>query len=217
MKTIPLLLTLLILTGCMTAKTPLRVVCIGDSLTACGGPGGRYTDWLAAWMPEAEIINKGIGGNTLAQGRARYQQDILDLNPNVVVIELGANDFWRAKRPLDELAADLDYMVSAARHAGAQVVIASCFGDAGNGDASPEFQEDVHARYACGIAQVEQDVCIRYACFYVPNMQFDIKPVVDYPQYWGDDRHPNKAGNELVARRIFAELEKAMAAARHGR
>lgn len=215
MKTKLLLPLILLLTGCITVKPLLRVVCIGDSLTACGGPGGHYTDYLAAWLPQCEVINKGIGGDTLGRGRKRYQTDVMDLNPDVVVIELGANDFWRAKRPLDELSADLEYMVKTARQAGTQVVIASCFGDVETGDNSPEFKENVHARYACGIARFERDISVRYGCFYVPNMQIDIKPVKDHPQDWGDTHHPNKIGNERVARRILPELKKALRATGH--
>jgi lysophospholipase L1-like esterase len=216
MKTTTLLIALLMLAGCSTPKPALlRIVCIGDSLTSCGGSGGRYTDWLAAWMPEAEIINQGIGGNTLAQGRERYQTDVMDLCPDIVVIELGACDFWRAVRPLEELASELEYMAGTARHAGIQVVIASCFGDVESGDPSPEFVDEIRSGYGRGIARFEQQLAARYGCFYVPNMQADIKPVIDYPQYWGDDRHPNKAGNEKVARRIFIELEKARVAGRY--
>jgi lysophospholipase L1-like esterase len=208
MKQLIFLAAVLLLAGCSTTKAlaPLRIVCIGDSLTACGGPGGRYTDWLAVWMPETEIINKGIGGNTLAQGRARYQTDVMDLKPDVIVIELGACDFWRAPRPMDELASELEYMVGTARHAGMGVVIASCFGDVGQGDPSPEFVDERRSKYGLEIARFERQLAERYGCVYVPNMQIDIKPVVKHPQYWGDDRHPNKEGNERIARRIFEAI-----------
>lgn len=208
------LFLVLLVAGCVRIEKPVRVVCIGDSLTACGGPDGHYTDWLAKWMPDCDVINKGVGGDTLGGGRNRYEQDVLALNPDVVVIELGANDFWQAKRPLDELAADLEYMVSAAKAAGMQVVIASCFGDVEHGDPSVEFKEDAHARYARGIAGFEQELCERYGCLYVPNMQVDIKPVKEFPECWNDTNHPNRAGNEFVARRIFHELRKAVAACR---
>jgi len=186
---------------------PLRIVCIGDSLTVCGGPGGRYTDYLAAWLDGHEVVNKGIYGDTLGGGRKRYEQDVLALNPDIVIIELGANDFWQARRPIDGLAADLEYMTAAARNAGAQVVIASCFGDADG--SSPEFQSPIQPRYAAGIARFERDIAVRYDAFYVPNMQADIKPNTR-TEYWGDDNHPNKTGNEFVARRIWIELQKAL-------
>jgi len=207
------LFILALLLACDVAAKPIRIVCIGDSLTACGGSGGHFTDHLTSWLPGAEIINKGIGGDTLAGGRARYEKDVLLLQPDVVVIELGANDFWQAKRPIDDLAADLEYMISTARASNAQVVIASCFGDVEQGDSSPEFIEDLHSRYACEIARFERRLVTQYGCFYVPNMQLDIKPAKEHPEFWSDNNHPNKAGNERVARRILAELQKALTAA----
>lgn len=209
MKPFSLLIFLLLCAGCASVREPLRVVCIGDSLTSCGGPGGRYTDWLAEWMPEAEIVNKGIGGNTLKQGRARYQRDVMDLAPDIVVIELGACDYWQTIRPIDELASELEYMVSTARQAGINVVLASCFGGVEQGDPSPECVDERRFIYSREIDRFERELTDRYGCFYVPNMQVDIKPAKDFPLCWGDNRHPNKAGNEYVARRIHAALKKA--------
>jgi len=94
-------IAMLLLPGC-TSK-PMTIVCIGDSLTVCGGKDGRYTDWLSEFLPKHKIVNKGIGGDILAGGRARFQHDVLDLTPDVVIIELGANDFWQQKRTIEEL------------------------------------------------------------------------------------------------------------------
>jgi len=90
------------------------------------------------------------------------------------------------------------------------VVIASCFGDVAFGDASPEFQEDKRTSYAAGIARFEKGIAARYGALYVPNMQADIKPLAEKKQYWSDNNHPNKAGNEFVAKRILVELQKAL-------
>ena len=49
----------------------------------------------------------------------------------------------------------------------------------------------------------------RYDCFYVPNMQIDIKPNWTIP-YWDDKNHPNELGNEFVAKRILPELKRAL-------
>jgi lysophospholipase L1-like esterase len=212
MKTPLLLVALLYLTTGVSCADPVRIVCLGDSLTTCGGQNGRYTDWLAQWLPRCEIINKGVGGDTLAQGRTRYQRDVLDLQPDIVVIQLGANDFWRAQRPIGDLAADLEYMVKLARHTGIQVVIASCFGNDTGGDPSEELVNRRQQHYGNGIAAFERRICERYGCFYVPNLQVDIKPIKSHPEFWGDHRHPNKAGNQKVALRILTELKKAMAA-----
>lgn len=192
---------------------PLRIVCIGDSLTTCGGSGGRFTDFLGAWLPQDEVINKGVGGDTLAGGRSRFGRDVLDLEPDVVVIELGANDYWAASRPLKDLRADLDFMVRASRDAGAQVVIASCFGGSEGTIGTEGPTGDRRAAYAAGIAGFERDIARQYDVFYVPSMQVDIKPNGRAP-YWSDRNHPNRQGNELVAKRILAQLKPAIERAR---
>ena len=202
--------TAMFFTGCGKSK-PMKIVCFGDSLTSCGGQGGRYSDYLQAWLSDCEVINKGIGGDTLGGGRKRYQRDVLDLKPDVVIIELGANDYWGAGRPISELSADLESMVRDAKNCGAQVVIASCFGGQKDAETPPKDDTDKKRKlYAKGIADFEADIVKRYECYYVPDMQVDIAPNGRVP-YWSDNNHPNKAGNEFVAKRIYAELKKALA------
>jgi len=201
------------LSGCEKSK-PMKIVCFGDSLTSCGGQGGHYSDYLQAWLPDCEVVNKGVGGDTLGGGRKRFQRDVLDLKPDVVIIELGANDYWRASRPISQLAGDLESMVRDAKNSGAQVVITSCFGGGKEDKTPPKDDADKKQKlYAKGIANFEADIVKRYDCYYVPDMQIDIAPNGKAP-YWSDNNHPNKTGNEFVAKRIYAELQKALEKAR---
>ena len=50
-----LIFGLLGLSGC-SKKEPRTIVVIGDSLTACGGADGKYTDYLQEWLPIHFII-----------------------------------------------------------------------------------------------------------------------------------------------------------------
>lgn len=186
------------------------LVCLGDSLTSCGGVGGRYSDWLAQFMPYAKVINAGIGGDTLKGGRARFASDVLSHRPRVVLIALGANDFWQQARPINELRDDLEAMVTAALAKKCQVVVASCFGDRRFWDEPcVEFGGD-RFKPAWEIAQMERAVCQTRNCIYVPNMQIDIKPN-RLPPYWDETDHPNRAGNEQVALRLMPALHQALA------
>ena len=185
------------------------IVCIGDSLTACGGPGDRYSDYLAKWLKKHTVINKGVNRDTLAGGRKRFEKDVIANSPDIVVIALGANDFWRKTRSIEELKADLEDMVKRARKIKAEVVIASCFG-------GRDFESEVLVEFgserfswAGAIAKMEKEVVEQYNCYYVPNMQVDIKPN-GTAQFWADQLHPNKSGNEFVARRILKPLKKAI-------
>lgn len=188
------------------------LVCFGDSLTSCGGPDGHYSDWLAKLMPYVKVIDAGIGGDTLDGGRARYGRDVLEHRPDVVLIALGANDFWRNARTVDEMGADLEAMVREARARNAQVVVASCFGDR-------QFWEEQCVEFEFGryelasrIARMERGVCDAHGCLYVPNMQIDVKPN-RLPPFWDETDHPNRAGNEQVALRLLPALRQALAQA----
>ena len=197
---------LLATVGCRKQAPSLTIVCLGDSLTLCGEPGGRYSDWLAKWLPNDTIINKGLEGDTLADGRNRFQHDVLDLHPDIIVIALGAADFWQAKRQAPQLKADLEDMLSRAKSAGIQVIVASTFGgrDYSN-EQNPEFGPE-RFDFAYAIAQMEKELTTKYDYAYIPNMQADIKPNGRIP-YWQDHLHPNEVGNELVAKQILKAIK----------
>ena len=48
-----------------------RIVCFGDSLTSCGGKGGRYSDMLQKSLPEYKCINSGKGGDSRSSLKRR--------------------------------------------------------------------------------------------------------------------------------------------------
>lgn len=52
---------------------------------------------LNAWYPERaiHISNTGTDGNTSRDLKARFQTDVIDLNPDWVSICIGINDVWR--------------------------------------------------------------------------------------------------------------------------
>jgi lysophospholipase L1-like esterase len=79
------------------------VVFAGDSVTDCGrredpaGLGDGYVrnlyDDLAASRPR--IVNAGISGNRAVDLVARWQQDVLAHQPDLVSVLIGINDTWR--------------------------------------------------------------------------------------------------------------------------
>ena len=80
-------------------------------------------------LPAYQVVNRGIGGDTLGGGLARLEKDVLALKPKCVIVGLGANDYWRRKRSLAELKKDYESIVSRCRAAGSEVLIISCFGN----------------------------------------------------------------------------------------
>lgn len=89
-----------------------RIVFAGDSVTDMGsvnpvGEGlfdnvGRsyvriIENMLAVYYPEIKVrvTNSGISGNTSRDLLARFDRDVVELNPDWVSICIGINDVWR--------------------------------------------------------------------------------------------------------------------------
>lgn len=199
-----------------TAAEQSTVVCFGDSLTSCGGAGGRYSDWLQNFLPGYRVVNSGKGGDTLAGGLARLDEAVLKHHPVCVIVELGANDYWRRKRTLTELERDYETIVGKCRAAGMKVLIVSCFGNC----TLPEGEKIDFTKpglplehYAAGLAMIERKLIEKYRCGYVPDMQCGIVPK-GRRDLWSDNNHPNAQGNRIVAETILPELGKLLAGER---
>jgi lysophospholipase L1-like esterase len=106
-----------------TVGTPkpgtMRVVFIGDSITdRWGRQHGKF------FPGEPGYINRGIGGQVSGQMLARFQQDVIQLEPKAVVILAGTNDI-PSNIPPQDTEANLTSMVELARFHKIKVVLAS--------------------------------------------------------------------------------------------
>lgn len=97
-----------------------RVIFLGASLTAHWGKG------KAPFFPGKPYINRGIENQTTPQMLVRFRQDVVALNPKVVVIEGGLNDIGMVMGPGSEgtISDHLQSMIDIARAHGIKVVIA---------------------------------------------------------------------------------------------
>jgi len=82
-------------------SAPKTVLVVGDSLSAEYGLA-RGTGWVAlleqklkAAKLDARIVNASISGDTTSGGRSRLPALLAQHKPNIVVLELGANDGLR--------------------------------------------------------------------------------------------------------------------------
>lgn len=81
---------------------PVRIVCLGDSVTKAVrvgvAPDQTFCAVLARSLDDparpVEVINAGIGGNTTVDGLARFDRDVLAQRPAYVVLMFGLNDSW---------------------------------------------------------------------------------------------------------------------------
>lgn len=86
----------------MNSRSPIRLICFGDSLTAGfqsptrDNPQGRatpYGEWVQERLGAAgEVRVSGICGELTAEMLMRFQRDVLEHQPHYVVILGGTND-----------------------------------------------------------------------------------------------------------------------------
>lgn len=99
-----------------------RVVFMGDSITDAWGrnPGTTF-------FPGKPYINRGISGQTTPQMLVRFRQDVVDLQPKVVVILAGTNDIAQNTGPMTQQDTENNLMSMAdiARQNDIRVVFAS--------------------------------------------------------------------------------------------
>ncbi|QDP19683.1 arylesterase [Sphingomonas xanthus] len=115
-----------ILSISLTAAAPVKerplVLAFGDSLTAGYGlePGLGFVPQLQATLRRhgiaVEVVDAGVSGDTSEAGKARlgWTLDGMVRKPDLVILELGANDMLRGLDPalteanLDEMMVDLN-------------------------------------------------------------------------------------------------------------
>ncbi len=110
---------------------PLVVLAFGDSLTAGYQlpPGQGFAPQLEKALRakgrDVTVVGAGVSGDTSTQGRARVGWVLAGLKqtPDLVVLELGANDMLRGQPPR-VAKENLDAMVKAFKARGARVLVA---------------------------------------------------------------------------------------------
>lgn len=120
-------LTFVLFANCAYSASK-TVLVLGDSLSAEYGIA-RGTGWvplldrrLKAEKINATIINASISGDTTGGGRARLPTLLQQYRPDVVIIELGANDGLRGL-PLAAAESNLRAMITVSRNAKAKVLL----------------------------------------------------------------------------------------------
>ena len=96
-----------------------RVVFFGDSITDI---------WkLDDSFPGKHYVNRGIGGQTTSQMLVRFRQDVIDLQPKVVVVLAGTNDIAGNSGPItnDDIEANLASMAELAKAHSIRMIFSS--------------------------------------------------------------------------------------------
>lgn len=108
------------LNAALPPATANRVVYFGDSITE---------GWLKGivGINSADVLNRGVGGQTTAQMLVRFRADVLNLNPKIVHLMAGTNDIAGNTGPtsINRIKEAIMSMVEQARARKIRVILAS--------------------------------------------------------------------------------------------
>ena len=178
------------------------VLAFGDSLTAGYRlpPGQGFAPQLEAALRKqgiaARVHNAGVSGDTTAQGRARLTWVLaaLKAKPDVVIVELGANDMLRGLDPA-RAEANLDAILAELAKRRIKVLLAGMV-------AAPNLGPDYAKRF--------NPIYARLAAKYrMPLYPFFLAGIVgDRSLHIGDAIHPNAKGVSVIVKGIVPPLRK---------
>lgn len=172
----------------------LRIVALGDSLTAGYGlaPTDGLVPQLQRWLDAhgaagCEVINMGVSGDTTEGGRARLEWALAD-GAAAVIVELGANDMLRGIDP-SVTRANLDSILADLSARGLPVLLV---GMRSSENFGPGYKDTFDAIYP--------DLAEQYGALLDP---FFLEGLVDKPALFQEDGlHPNAAGVAMIVDRL---------------
>ena len=182
-----------------------RVLFFGDSITDA---------WkLDASFPGKGYINRGIGGQTTSQMLVRFRQDVIDLQPHVLLILAGTNDIAGNTGPISVEDIERNYATMAELARAHHIVTIFSSVLPVNGDV-PGKRELFDTRPSTEIKALNDwmkqycatngDIYLDYYSAMVDE-RGEMKDALS-----SDGLHPNEAGYKVMAPLADAAIEKAL-------
>jgi acyl-CoA thioesterase-1 len=187
------------------APSPVKIVALGDSLTAGYGLSDkdgfvpRLQAALTAKGIAAEVANAGVSGDTSSDGLARLDWSVPQ-GTSAVIVELGANDMLRGIKPQithDALDAILKRLT--ARH----IAVLLC-----GMRAAPNLGTD----YGKAFEAIYPDLAAKYGALLYPFFLDGVAGNLKLTQ--PDGMHPNPSGVGAIVERILPKVEELVVRAR---
>jgi len=175
------------------------IVAFGDSLTAGYNlpEDSSYPVILQKKIQEKNlnyrVINAGISGDTTTGGLARIDW-VLKSKPEIVILELGANDAFRLVPP-EKIRENLEKILEKLSQQKVKVLLAGM-----------KAPRNLGVDYAEQFDQIYPDLAKKYDLALIPFFlnQVAMKPELNLE----DGIHPNEKGYQIVADTVWRSLEK---------
>ena len=177
-------------------KMGIPLLVIGDSLSAAHGiqPEQGWVHLLGQRIATQgyRVINASISGDTTSNGLRRLRKALQRYRPEIVVIELGANDGLRGLS-LKAMENNLGSMITAAQEIGAKVLLLGM-----------RIPPNYGKAYTQGFHQIYHDLAARYQISLVP---FFLEGVaLNRALMQNDGLHPKAVAQPQILENVWVEL-----------
>ncbi len=208
----------------MTRK-PIRVVCLGDSITKGYRPGVKEEEAFPARLEaalrhdgiDADVLNVGIGGENSAQALKRLKAAVIDQKPDIVTIMYGANDSYIDKGkavpriPIDEYRRNLTSIIRELRNADITPILMTTnyYGAGHPPDGSgkhPQLQMDAYMKECRAVAAAERVPLVDHQRVWMEAA----KGGTDIETWMTDHVHPNARGHTVIAKTMLPIVRNAI-------
>ena len=185
-----------------------RVVFFGDSITDL---------WkLDEYFPGKPYVNRGISGQTTPQMLVRFRQDVIDLQPKVVVILAGTNDIAGNTGPMrvEDIEANYASLDELARAHRIKVIYASVLPVHNYTPRSEDLFAQRPPEKILALNRWLKNYCApaSNACLYLDYFTALVDDKGLLKRDLSDDGlHPNAAGYKIMGPLAEAAIEKALA------
>jgi acyl-CoA thioesterase-1 len=186
--------------SCAIAK-PTEILVFGDSIAAGFGLPqqeafpARLEAKLRADGLAVHVINAGVSGDTTADGLARLDWSLAD-KPDLVILELGANDALRGLDPA-AVRANLDKLIGKVEASGAKLLLAGMQAPSNWGE---QYQQAFNGIYP----ELAEAHGIPLYPFVLDGVALD--PKLNQP----DGLHPNERGVAIIVEHIAPYVARLM-------
>jgi acyl-CoA thioesterase-1 len=210
------LITLMAVTGCDSSAPPRKaegnneentrdfegtIVAMGDSLTAGLGVAQdkSYPALLEKLLAERglnyRVVNAGISGETSSGAKARIDW-VLKLNPDIVILETGANDGLRGIDP-ELVEENIEHIIVTLKQKEITVVLTGMM-----------MLTNLGKNYVDAFNELYPRLARRHEVVFMPFFLQDVAAEPGKNQ--ADGIHPNAAGYEILAANLLPYVEQAI-------
>jgi lysophospholipase L1-like esterase len=212
--------------------SPMTIVALGDSTTAPRGPLVVYADLLRKELPQrgvpAKIINAGVPSNTTADGRARFERDVLAHQPDLVIIQFGINDstinVWanppesEPRIALKDYSQNLRFFIEKLRARGAKVTLMTpnpmrwtaelkkLYGKPPYDPTDADGFNRTLRPYAEEVRRIAREEKVPLVDVFLAFEEEGRKPGGSIDALLLDGMHPNEKGHRLAADRLIERI-----------